>query len=181
MHSGNLLKYIILTSSFFIMLSSINSVHHFINVNTSFAQTNTSSNNNNNNNNTNTNMTTLHPWISKKNNLNISVKIEPQTPIVDQDTKLTFEVKKLNNATPANFAKSVKVTMVNSDGEIFKFAKQNITNNTFTVTYKFPNVGVDRAIIQLYKTAVPFDIGAFDINVPNPPQSNIFSNLFKGL
>ncbi len=180
MRSDNLLKYIILTSSIFIMLGSINSVHHFINVNTSFAQTNTSPNSNNSNN-TIANMTALHPWISKKNNLNITMKIEPRTPIVDQDTKLTFDVEKLNNDVPANFAKTVKVTMVNSDGEIFKFTKQNITNNTFTVTYKFPNVGVDRAIIQLYKNTVPFDIGAFDINVPNPPQSNVFSNLFKGL
>jgi len=160
------------------MLGSINIVHHF-KINTSFAQTNTSQSSNNNN--TIANMTALHPWISKKNNLNITIKIEPRTPIVDQDTKLTFDVKKLNNDVPANFAKTVKVTMVNSDGEIFKFAKQNISNNTFTVTYKFPNVGVDRAIIQLYKNAVPFDIGAFDISVPNPPQSNIFSNLFKGL
>lgn len=175
MYTNNLLKSIILTSSFFIILCIMTSASH-LNINTSFAQTNTNSNNNNI-----TNMTTLHPWISKKNNLNISIKIDPPIPIIDQDTKITFQVKKLNNAIPANFAKSVRVIMVNSDGEIFKFAKQNITNNTFTVTYKFPNVGVDRAIIQLYKNEVPFDIGAFDINVPNPPQSNIFTNLFKGL
>ena len=108
------------------------SASHLIIINTSLAQANTSSNNNNI-----TKMSTLHPWISKKNNLNISIKIDPQTPIVDKDTKITFQVKKLNDAIPANFAKSVKVTMVNSDGEIFKFPKQNITNKKAQIIHFF--------------------------------------------
>jgi hypothetical protein len=170
--NDNMFKSIAVLSSLLILLISFNNIHTFININTSFSQ-----------NIPNQNATSTHSWVSKKDNLNISIKLDPQTPIVDQNTKISFEIKKLNISLPANFANlSVKVTMVNSDGELFKFGKQNITDNRFIINYKFPNNGIDRAIFQLYKNEKPFDIGSFDINVPvPPPPSNPFANLLKGL
>jgi hypothetical protein len=171
-NNNRMFKSIFVLSSLLIFLISFNNLHTFININTSFSQ-----------NIPNQNTTNIHSWISKKDNLNMSIKLDPQTPIVDQNTKISFEIKKLNNSIPANFANlSVKVTMVNSDGEIFKFGKQNIIDNRFVVNYKFPNNGIDRAIFQLYKNEKPFDIGSFDINVPIPPPPiNPFTNLFNGL
>jgi hypothetical protein len=170
--NNSMFKTIALLSSLLILLISFNILHNFININTSFSQ-----------NIPKQKTTNIHSWISKKDNLNISIKLDPQTPIVDQNTKISFAIKKLSNSIPANFANlSVKVTMVNSDGEIFKFGKQNIIDNRFVINYKFPNNGIDRAIFQLYKNEKPFDIGSFDINVPvPPPPANPLTNLFKGL
>ncbi len=71
---------------------------------------------------------------------------------------------------------SARVTMTDSDGRIFKFGQQNITDNKFAVNYIFPSNGTDRVILQLYKNKTPFTIGSFDISVPfaQPPQDNNF-------
>ena len=36
-------------------------------------------------------------WISKRDNLNITMSLIPPMPIIDQTTKINFEVKKLDN------------------------------------------------------------------------------------
>ncbi len=77
--------------------------------------------------------------------------------------------------------------MADSDGRIFKFGQQNITDNKFFVNYIFPNNGTDRIILQIYKNEIPFAIGSIDLNVPliqsqsSSPDNNFFTNLFKGL
>ena len=131
------------------------------------------------------NIDKINSWISKKDNLNITVTLDPKIPIVDKSTKISFEVKKLNNSINTNFANlTAKVTIADSDGRIFKFGQQNITDNKFIVNYIFPNNGTDRIILQIYKNEVPFAIGSIDLNVPiiqSPPDNNFFTNLFKGL
>ena len=154
-----------------------NNFNEFIIMNSSFSQIATSKN-----------IDKVNSWISKKDNLNITVTLDPKIPIVDKSTKISFEVKKLNNSINTNFANlTAKVTIADSDGRIFKFGQQNITDNKFIVNYIFPNNGTDRIILQIYKNEIPFAIGSIDLNVPiiqsqpASPDNNFFTNLFKGL
>ncbi len=170
-------KSIIIVSSFLILLISFNNINAFITINSSFSQVSSKQN-----------IDKVNSWISKKDNLNITVTLDPKIPIVDKSTKISFEVKKLNNSINTNFANlTAKVTMADSDGRIFKFGQQNITDNKFLVNYIFPNNGTDRIILQIYKNEIPFAIGSIDLNVPliqsqsSSPDNNFFTILFKGL
>ena len=167
-------KSIVVFSSFLILLFSFNNISSFINVNISFAQNTTA----------NKSIDKVQSWISKKDNLNISITLDPPVPVVDKSTKISFEMNKLNNSISSNFTNlSAKVTIADSDGRLFKFEKQNIIDNKFFVNYIFPSNGTDRVLLQLYKNGIPHSIGSFDISVPLPPspQDNFFTNLFKGL
>jgi hypothetical protein len=170
-------KSIIIISSFLILLITFNNFTAFITINSSFSQIAS-----------NKNIDKVNSWISKKDNLNITITLDPKIPIVDKSTKISFDVKKLNNSINTNFTNlTAKVTIADSDGRIFKFAQQNIIDNKFIVNYIFPTNGTDRIILQIYKNEIPFAIGSIDLNVPivqsqpSSPDNNFFTNLFKGL
>ena len=40
----------------------------------------------------------INTWISKQNNLNITMNLNPKIPVVDEKTKITFDVRKLNSS-----------------------------------------------------------------------------------
>ncbi|MDQ6723438.1 MAG: hypothetical protein M3Z01_04145 [Thermoproteota archaeon] len=163
----------IVFASFLILLISFN-FPPYIKISNSFAQSITA----------NKSIDKNQFWVSKKDNLNISIALDPAVPIVDKNTKISFEIKKLNNSFSPTFSNfSAKVTMTDSEGRLFKFEKQNIIDNKFFVNYIFPSNGTDRVILQLFKNGIPFTIGSFDISVPLAPaqDNNFFTNLFKGL
>ncbi len=166
-------KSLIMFAAFLILLISFNNISPLIKIIDSFAQSITA----------NKSIDKNQFWVSKKDNLNISIALDPAVPIVDKSTKISFEIKKLNNSFSPTFSNfSAKVTMTDSEGRLFKFEKQNIINNKFFVNYIFPSNGTDRAILQLFKNGIPFTIGSFDIIVPLAPvqDNNFFTNLFKG-
>ena len=49
-------------------------------------------------------------WISKRDNLNITMSLIPQMPTIDQTTKINFEVKKLDSLVFLNNA-SAKIAI----------------------------------------------------------------------
>jgi len=59
-------------------------------------------------------------WISKRDNLSITMSLIPQMPIIDQTTKINFEVKKLDNLGLLGNA-SAKITITDQDGRLYKF------------------------------------------------------------
>jgi hypothetical protein len=124
-------------------------------------------------------------WLSKRDNLNITMSLSPPIPTIDQNTKISFDIKKLNNTGASNFENmSGRVIIADNDGRLFKFANQNITNSKLSVNYIFPSNGSDRIILELYKNKTPFNIGSFNVNITSQSQqqnSDFFSNLFKGL
>lgn len=124
-------------------------------------------------------------WISKRDNLNITMSLSPSLPAIDQNTTISFEIKKLNNAIASNYKNlSGRVVIVDSDGRLFKFGNQSISDNKLSLNYIFPSNGEDRIILELYKNKTPFTIGSFNLNItgPNNQQNNdFFTNLFKGL
>lgn len=78
-------------------------------------------------------------WISKRDNLDITIFLIPQIPIIDQKTKINFEVKKLDNLGFLNNA-STKITITDQDGRLYKFDNKffPIINGNVSVDYLFP-------------------------------------------
>jgi hypothetical protein len=129
-------------------------------------------------------------WISERDNLNISLRLDPQVPLIDQVTSLSFEVRNLNDSTLIDNL-NAKATLTDHDGRLYKFENKfiPITGGHFSVDYIFPDDGEHRIILQLYKNMTPFTVSSFDLVIPHPvtpseneklidPLTNFFNSLF---
>jgi hypothetical protein len=123
-------------------------------------------------------------WISKRDNLNITMSLIPPMPIIDQTTKINFEVKKLDSSGFFDTA-SAKITITDQDGRLYKFDNKffPIVDGNVSVDYLFPVEGEHEVILQLYNNSRPFTVSSFDIIIPQsvPKDNNIVSNLFGNL
>ncbi len=72
-------KSTIILSSFLIILISFNDFHILIPLNSAFSQISSKKS-----------IDKISSWISKKDNLNITIKMDPEIPIVDKSTKNLF-------------------------------------------------------------------------------------------
>lgn len=127
-------------------------------------------------------------WISKRDNINTSLSLNPKIPIVDQKTTLNFEVKLINSSKHVN-GLTAKLTLTDQDGRLYKFNNEvfPISNGKFSVDYFFPTDGDNKVIFRLFNNTTPMTVGSFDIIVPlasatgsssGSADNNIFSNLF---
>ncbi len=123
-------------------------------------------------------------WISKRDNLNITMSLIPQMPIIDQTTKINFEVKKLDNLGLLGNA-SAKITITDQDGRLYKFDNKffPILDGQVSVVDLVPVDGEHKVILQLYNNSRPFTVSSFDIIIPQsvPKDDNLVSNLFGNL
>jgi hypothetical protein len=134
------------------------------------------------------NINNNNTWISQRNNLNITMKLLPEVPIIDQKTNISFEIRTLNDSKFFD-GLNAKVTMTDHDSRLFKFENKviPISNGKFSVEYIFPDDGEHRIILQLYENTTAFDISSFDIFIPHPqPQpppssQNLFSQFFDNI
>lgn len=108
-------------------------------------------------------------WISERYNLNMTLKLVPESPIIDETTKLLFKVTHLNNSNSVEDL-NTKVTITDHDGRLYKFENKLIPvmNGHFSVDYIFPDDGDHRIIAQLYKNTTPFAVSSFDLAIPHP-------------
>ena len=119
-------------------------------------------------------------WLSKRDNLNITIKLDPKVPIIDQWTRIEFEVRKLDSGDLVNDNLTSNMTMTDHDGRLFKFPEQSISNGTFSVEYIFPDDGQHRIILQFYKDSTAFTVASFELNIPHPqPSNDLLSWLFQ--
>ena len=123
-------------------------------------------------------------WISKRDNLNITMSLIPQVPIIDQKTKINFKVKKLDNLGFLNNT-SAKITITDQDGRLYKFDNKffPIVDGNVSVSYLFPAEGNHKVILHLYNNSIPYTVSSFDIIVPQSVSNdnNLISNLFGNL
>lgn len=136
-----------------------------------------------NNNNISPKILVNDTWSSKRDNLSIIIKLEPIVPIIDQWTKIYFEIKELGSGKfIQNTNLTVNATISDHDGRLFKFPEQKVIDGRFNISYIFPDDGQHRLILQLYKGNTAFTIATFDIDVPHsqPPQG-FFERLFQPL
>lgn len=123
-------------------------------------------NNNNQDNKTNT-------WISKQDNLNITMNLNPKVPVVDEKTNITFDLRKLNGSDYFNNL-NTRVTITDHDERFFTFDNQPVINGKFSVEYIFPDDGHHNVILPLYRNTTAFTLAAFNIIVPHQQPSNDF-------
>ena len=112
-----------------------------------------------------TNTISNDTWLSKRDNLNITVKLDPKIPIIDEWTLIQFEVRKLDSGDLVNDTLTSNVTITDHDGRLFKFPEQIIANGKFSVEYIFPDDGQHRIILQIYKDSTAFTVASFDLTV----------------
>ena len=124
-------------------------------------------------------------WISKRDNLNITMKIMPKIPIIDEKTKISFEIRKLNDSKFIGDL-NARVTITDNSGRLFKFNNQYmpVSNGKISVEYMFPDYGEHKIIMQLYRNESAFAVSYFNIVIlqtkqPPSPNDNFLANLFK--
>lgn len=113
-------------------------------------------------------------WASKRDNLNMTVKLDPKVPIIDEWSLIKFEVRELDSGYLINGNLTSNITITDHDGRLFKFPEQIISNGKFSVEYIFPDDGQHRIILQIYKNSTAFTVASFELNIPHSQASNDF-------
>ena len=121
-------------------------------------------------------------WISERNNLNVTVQLMPIVPVIDETTKILFEVTSLNNFKPFEDL-NTRVTITDHDGRLYKFENSllPVIDGQFSVDYIFPDDGEHRIILQLYKNTTPFTVSSFDLLIPHATPPSQTDNILKPL
>ena len=134
-----------------------------------------------NNNNNLTKILVNDTWTSKRENLSIILKLEPKAPIMDQWTRMYFEINESSSDKVVQNANlTVKATISDHDSRLFKFPEKQVIDGRFNNSYIFPDDGLHRVILQIYKDDIPVTIATFDINIPHPqPPKGFFESLFQ--
>jgi hypothetical protein len=106
--------------------------------------------------------------MSISKNLTLSLELIPKTPIIDEMTRMQFELRSLNDSNREENM-NAKVTVTDHDGRLYKFEGKSIplSNGKFSVNYIFPDDGEHRVIVQLYRNTTPYTVSAFDLNIPH--------------
>lgn len=154
---------------FFIIVISIISLLQFLVPfsNTVYAQTD------------NTDQKETRSWTSQRDNLNVTMLLKPLVPTIDQPTELHFKVMELNSGSPYEHL-TANVTIVDSDGRLFKFPGQPVINGEFYVIYIFPDDAQNNILLQLNKNSTSVGLASFNVNVPPLPlPDNWFEQLFS--
>ncbi len=75
---------------------------------------------------------------------------------------------------------TANVTILDSDGRLFKFAEQPVSDGIFSVIYIFPNDDVlNNIIVQMKRNSTAFGVAAFEVYVPHTYPGDIWSQLFQ--
>ena len=121
-------------------------------------------------------------WISTRDNLNVTLKLMPSLPVIDETTKLLFEVTYLNNSKPYEDL-NTRVTITDHDGRLYKFENKlvPVIDGQFSINYIFPDDGEHRIILQLYKNMTPFTVSSFDLTIPHPTPPSATDRMLKPL
>ncbi|VFJ15160.1 hypothetical protein [Candidatus Nitrosocosmicus franklandus] len=120
-------------------------------------------------------------WISERENLKITMNLEPKIPIIDQWTLISFEIRNLtSDDLLLENGLLVNATITDHDGRLFKFPQKSVKDGMFNLEYIFPDDGQHRIILQFYKSNIAFIVASFDLTVPHPqPATDFWSQLFQ--
>jgi hypothetical protein len=116
------------------------------------------------------------------------MRFEPKNPIANKQTKILFQINHLNGSAYNNNLIAV-ITILDSQGGIYKFGKQDVNDGKAFADYIFPSNINSKVIIQLYKNNQGYLLSSFDIKPTNPSSPfitsnnffNVFSNISKSI
>jgi hypothetical protein len=130
----------------------------------------------------------IYSKINKLGDLNITMQFEPKNPTPNKQTKILFQINHLNGSAHYNNLTAV-ITILDSQGGIYKFAKQEVKDGKAFADYIFPSNVNSKVIIQLYKNNQGYFLSSFDIKPLTSPFLftinnnffNFFSNISKSI
>jgi len=99
-----------------------------------------------------TNIIKNSTWTSFSKNLTVSLELIPRVPVIDESTRMQFEVRNINHSNQIDNIRA-KVTVTDHDSRLYKFENRLIplSNGQFSVNYILPDDGEHRVIVQLYQ------------------------------
>ena len=112
--------------------------------------------------------------IFKSNDLNITMQFDPKTPIINKQTKIIFQITHLNGSKDFKNL-TATITVLDNEGGLYKFGKQEVNNGKTFINYIFPNNVNNKIIIQLYKNNQGLALASYDIQSSNTSSSNPYS------
>lgn len=74
---------------------------------------------------------------------------------------------------------TANVTILNSDGRLFKFAEQPVSDGIFSVIYIFQDDALNNIIVQMKRNSTAFGVAAFEVDIPHTNPGDIWSQLFQ--
>ena len=117
------------------------------------------------------NGTRIQELIDKKNDIKLFFTYEPEKPIIDTFTKLSFSVQDLEGNHIENYKASVTVT---NGQRLFKFQNISVTDGDFNVEYIFPDDGTHQVITRIDTNSriIP---ASFSVFVPHQAPPSILN------
>ncbi len=120
-----------------------------------------------------------YSWIGKTERLNVTIILDPKVPKVYHQTHILFEISSLNGSDQARNITAI-ATIIGSDGEIYKFGKQEVQDGKYSINYIFPNDYKNKILLQIYKNGFGLALASFDVKATNtttiPPTLSDNSN-----
>ena len=130
----------------------------------------------------------IYSKIDKADDINITMRFEPKNPIANKQTKILFQINHLNGSAHYNNLIAI-ITILDSQGGIYKFGKQEVNDGKAFADYIFPSNVNSKVIIQLYKNNQGYFLSSFDVKSTNASSPfitsnnffNVFSNISKSI
>jgi hypothetical protein len=106
------------------------------------------------------------------------MNLKPTVPAIDQPTEMEFEIRDLEGKLHNDIG--VNVTILDSDGRLFKFPQQPAPDGIFSVIYIFPDDAVNNIILQMERNSTTFGVASFNVIVPpSAAPSDMLSQLLQ--
>lgn len=117
------------------------------------------------------NGTRIQELIDKKNDIKLLFTYEPEKPIIDTFTKLSFSVQDLDG----NHIKNYKASVIVTNGQrLFKFQNISVPDGDFDVEYIFPDDGTHQVITRI-DTNSSITPASFSVFVPHQAPPSILN------
>ena len=115
-----------------------------------------------------TNTNKIQQWIDKENNVKIIFTYDPESPIIDQSTKLLFGIQDLR--TGAEIKEGLEARLIITNGrDVIKIINSTFTKGNFSINYAFPDSG-SYQIISKIDSKNYSELTSFNVFVP--PQAH---------
>ena len=129
----------------------------------------------------------VYSRIFKSNDLNITMQFDPKIPIINKQTKIIFLINHLNGSKDFKNL-TATITILDNEGGLYKFAKQEVNDGKTFINYIFPNNVNNKIIIQLYKNNQGLALASYDIQLSNtslplsfPSENDKLNNFFSDI
>jgi hypothetical protein len=113
-------------------------------------------------------------WEDPQDNLEIEFGYEPEEPIIDTFTNLSFSIA--DRQTGEHIKDSVAMVTITKGERLFKFQNITVPNGDFSVDYLFPEDGTHQVLVRL-DTNNSIHVASFQVFVPHQSPPELLSDV----